>query len=74
LLDIDNLPLSPVAARIVAAFRKLFPAGCRAWNAGSLAGIMVPFGARGIDLLGRWFDEFRRRRTARLVGAEGYDR
>jgi len=73
LLDIDNLPLSPVAARIVAAFRKLFPAGCRAWNAGSLPGIIVPFGSPGIDLLGRWFDEFRRQRIARLVGAEGYD-
>jgi hypothetical protein len=65
--------LSPVAARIVAAFRKLFPAGCRAWTAGSLARIMVPFGSWAIDLLGRWFDESRRRRIARLVRAEGYD-
>src|SRR5258706_16301650 len=71
LLDIDNLPphlLRPDRRGVPQAF----PAGAARIGAGSLK-IMVLFAPRGLDLLGRWFDEFRRARIARLVSLGGCD-
>jgi hypothetical protein len=65
LVDIDNLPphlLRPDRRGVPQAF----PAGAARIGAGSLK-IMVLFARQGLDLLGRWFDESRRPRIARLV-------